>query len=258
MEIRDIARCDWEQGVKYREIAEEYGVSESTVKSWAARYWKPEKVATKVATGCKKVATKKVQPPPVSRAVSTDQQLAEAVDENEELTPRQKDFCLYFSRIRNATQAYLKAYGCAYSTARANGSALLANTNIRAELRRLRDLKAAALGELCGEDVVEMHIRIAFADTTDFVQVTGGHVVARDSDHVDGQLISEISEGPNGVKIKLEDRQKSLSFLERYFMLNPMDQQRVAYEKAKEKALERSLESDEEIEDLTPLAELLK
>jgi hypothetical protein len=40
--------------MKYRDIAGKYGISESTVKSWAARYWNKEKVATRV----KKVATK--------------------------------------------------------------------------------------------------------------------------------------------------------------------------------------------------------
>ncbi|WP_206458691.1 helix-turn-helix domain-containing protein [Anaerovorax sp. IOR16] len=51
---------DWKKGVKYKDIADKYGVSLSTVKSWASRYWKKE--------GCnqnkKKVATsnKKLQP----------------------------------------------------------------------------------------------------------------------------------------------------------------------------------------------------
>lgn len=50
--------------MKYKEIAEKYGISLSTVKSWAIRYWKknePEKVATneeKVAT----TTAKKLQP----------------------------------------------------------------------------------------------------------------------------------------------------------------------------------------------------
>ncbi len=37
------ARADWENGMKYKEIAGKYGVSESTVKSWASRYWKKDK-----------------------------------------------------------------------------------------------------------------------------------------------------------------------------------------------------------------------
>ena len=52
-EIRDQAFEDYKKGMKYREIAEKYGVSLSAVKSWAARYWKKE--------GCNQ-AEKKLQP----------------------------------------------------------------------------------------------------------------------------------------------------------------------------------------------------
>lgn len=46
----ELAKDDYEKGLKYREIAEKYGVSISTVKSWKSRYWSKEKVATKDAT----------------------------------------------------------------------------------------------------------------------------------------------------------------------------------------------------------------
>lgn len=39
-EIRDKAFLDYQKGMKYKEIAEKYGVSLSAVKSWATRYWK--------------------------------------------------------------------------------------------------------------------------------------------------------------------------------------------------------------------------
>ena len=50
--------------MKYKEIAEKYGISLSTVKSWAIRYWKQQE-GKKVATNEEKVATttaKKLQP----------------------------------------------------------------------------------------------------------------------------------------------------------------------------------------------------
>lgn len=54
-DLRDKAFKDYEAGMKYKDIAEKYGVSLSAVKSWATRYWKKQ--------GCnpatKKVATKK-------------------------------------------------------------------------------------------------------------------------------------------------------------------------------------------------------
>lgn len=58
-EVAQRAYVDYQGGMKYKEIAEKYGVSLSAVKSWASRYWKkegcnpkPKKVATrdKVAT----------------------------------------------------------------------------------------------------------------------------------------------------------------------------------------------------------------
>ncbi len=41
-EIRNRAFEDYKRGMKYKDIAEKYGVSLSAVKSWAARYWKKE------------------------------------------------------------------------------------------------------------------------------------------------------------------------------------------------------------------------
>lgn len=46
MEIRDQAYKDFRKGMKYKDIAEKYGVSLSAVKSWATRHWKNNKVAT--------------------------------------------------------------------------------------------------------------------------------------------------------------------------------------------------------------------
>lgn len=59
METRDKAYEDYKKGLKYKEIAQKYDVSENTVKSWASRYWKKDKVATKSRNRKNKVATKK-------------------------------------------------------------------------------------------------------------------------------------------------------------------------------------------------------
>lgn len=52
MEKWEEAYSDYKNGLKYREIADKYGISENTVKSWAARKWKnytPENISDKVA-----------------------------------------------------------------------------------------------------------------------------------------------------------------------------------------------------------------
>lgn len=56
-EIRDKAYKDYCDGMKYRDIAEKYGVSLSAVKSWATRYWKVATTDKKLQPQPKKVAT---------------------------------------------------------------------------------------------------------------------------------------------------------------------------------------------------------
>ena len=62
----EVAYQDFVDGMKYKEIAEKYGVSLSAVKSWASRYWKKKEGCNpkgkKVATKKKKVATRGGQP----------------------------------------------------------------------------------------------------------------------------------------------------------------------------------------------------
>lgn len=60
-DLRDKAYVDYKQDMKYKEIAEKYGVSLSAVKSWAARYWKKEGCDSghkKLQPKKKKVATR--------------------------------------------------------------------------------------------------------------------------------------------------------------------------------------------------------
>lgn len=64
-EVREKAFGDYRKGMKYKEIAEKYGVSLSAVKSWAARYWKKEgcnQKEKKLQPKKKKVATRGAQP----------------------------------------------------------------------------------------------------------------------------------------------------------------------------------------------------
>lgn len=266
---REEAYIDWKNGMKYKDIASKHGISESAVKSWASRYWKNKEVATeKVATNNKKLQLK-------SEKVATERgieisvvkAMADAVDENTELNEKQKEFCVRFMQNRNATMAYMKAYNCSYGVANTNGPRLLVNARIQEELKRLREIKNAALGYLCGDDVVELHMRIAFADITDFVEFKGGRVpivgkdgeiakvrvpgtdgepdreitrsyventvIIKDSDKVDGALISEIYTDKGEAHIKLADKTRSLKFLEDYFELNPHDRHKRDYDIAK-------------------------
>lgn len=58
MEARDRGYTLYKKGMRYKEIAEKIGVPLNTVKSWATRYWKDGKVATKAKPATKpEVAT---------------------------------------------------------------------------------------------------------------------------------------------------------------------------------------------------------
>ena len=68
-----LALFDRKAGMKYADIAVKYGVSVGTVKSWASRYWKDTKAATKK----KKVADKKVANKVASKKSTTSEKLNE-------------------------------------------------------------------------------------------------------------------------------------------------------------------------------------
>lgn len=61
METREEAYKDYTNGMKYKDIADKYGVSVNTVKSWASRYWKQKKLQPKEKKGCNP-KRKKLQP----------------------------------------------------------------------------------------------------------------------------------------------------------------------------------------------------
>ncbi len=274
---RDQAQELWDAfggTLKLCDIAAQLHVPESTVRAWKTKDgWgkKNERSAPKKIRSAPNVPNQQAETPTV------EQQMAASVAQNEELTEKQKDFCIYFMRNRNATQAYLKSHDCIYATANVEGPACLVNPRIKEELRRLREIKNAALGDLCGADVVELHMRIAFADITEFVDFKNirrphlhnglpiyvddpddrnpdgtpkqkilshyvNEVQFKDSSTVDGQLISEVSQGRDGAKIKLVDRQKSLDFLAQFFTLNPTDRHRQDYEE-KRRELDAAMEA---------------
>lgn len=231
----EVARKLYEQGILLKDIAEQLDVPEGTVRSWKKRYdWDN---ATLQKPECN-VAKESAQKKKVQQVVAAD---TASVSENPDLTEKQRLFCLYYVRCFNATKAYQKAYGCSYETAGSNGYALLQNTAIIAEINRLKQSRLNR--ELLDEhDIFQKYMDIAFADITDFVQfgqeeeyvigqfglvqvedpVTGkkaplkqkvNTVRFRESDSIDGTLITEVKNGKNGASIKLADRMKALEWL---------------------------------------------
>lgn len=223
-----------------KDIADQLGISAGTVRGWKSKDRWDEKLngtlqskernAPKHTERSKRDKVRE-QPPP---AITV---------ENEELTEKQRLFCLYYVKYFNATKAYKKAYACAYDTARSNGARLLANADIQSEINRLKEEHTRGV-KLDVQFIIQKYIDIAFADITDFIrfgqreeQVIGqfGPVFADgegdekvpvmqtvnyidflESDDVDGTIISEVKQGKDGMSVKLSDRMRALKELEKY------------------------------------------
>lgn len=256
-----LAEQDYMSGMKYKDIAEKYGVTLNTVKSWKVRYgWNKKGVHTK----SKKVCTRKQ-----GKNNAMKEAIAEAVDqvlENAELTDKQRLFCLYYVRCFNATKAYQKAYGCGYDVANSEGYKLLVKPCIKNEIQRLKQnrLNREMLDE---SDIFQKYMDIAFSDITDYVtfgqeevpvmamygpveikdEETGKKIPLtkrinvvkfKESSEVDGTLITEVKQGRDGASIKLADRMKALDWLAEHMDMATEEQ------RAKIEVMKSKIEND--------------
>lgn len=241
----------YKDGMKLVDIANQLGVPPSTVRRWKSTYeWDAERSDKKSERSEKKRAKKKEV---------IDDGTRETL-QNEELTPEQQMFCIYYIRTFNATQSYQKAYGCKYETAMVEGCKSLRKPKIRAELERLKEIKRQNI-LTCEDDIVELQMRIAFADIGNYVSfgvtdVEGekfSSVELKDSDRTDTQLIREVKEGKSGISIKLEDRQKAIDWLTKYFLMNPMDKHKQEFDRQKMELelikLEMQIKADGDVEE---------
>lgn len=148
---------------------------------------------------------------------------------NEELTEKQRLFCLYYVRWFNATKAYQKAYSCDYFTAAANGPRLLGNARIKEEIQRIKDAKIKQT-MYSTEDYFQKMIDIAYSDVTDYLsfgqeeaQDKNGNtfmmnvINLKESCDVDGTLIQEVKQGKDGCSIKLVRKEFALKWLDKHY-----------------------------------------
>lgn len=231
------------------EIAAQLNVPEGTVRGWKNKdRWDGKSNGTFRKNTERSKRDKKVH-----------KQLAKAVEENDDLTDQQKEFCLHYVQIYNQTQAAINA-GYSPQTAYSIGYNLMHNPKVRAEIARLKAIKAEAI--LAGpEDIIDRLMRIAFADINNFVEfgriavpimTKDGPLMVPDLDNpgklvpaaqevndmrfkeswmVDGGIISQIKVGKDGASIKLEDRMKAYDKLFDYFEMNPQDRRKQEYDK---------------------------
>lgn len=149
----DDARNDYLAGMKYKEIAQKYGVALSTVKSWKTRYgWQ---------RGQKGMHTKEK-----STRTKAPPRVVEELSENDELNDNQKRFCLYYLQRYNATWAYQQAYELSYQVAKVNAWKLMQKPKIKEQLDKLKRQQVRDL-YVTANDIVREYLHQATADITD-------------------------------------------------------------------------------------------
>lgn len=237
----EVARKLYEQGILLKDIAEQLDVPQGTIRRWKSTYKWDQADEPADCSDVRKESERSVnsERSEKKKAQRVKHDVA-SVTENPELTDKQRLFCLHYVRCFNSTKAAIKA-GYSKNTAMEQGYQLLQKTSVREEIHRLKQSRLNR--ELLDEhDIFQKYMDIAFADITDFVQfgqeeeyvigqfglvqvedpVTGkkaplkqkvNTVRFRESDSIDGTLITEVKNGKNGASIKLADRMKALEWL---------------------------------------------
>ncbi|MEH7541819.1 terminase small subunit [Bacillus thuringiensis] len=226
--------------IPIEDIAEELGKSISLVRKWKSKDKWDENITGNITTG-KKVITK-VENPKTKKKLK-------AILEDEELSEKERLFCLYYVKYFNGTQAALKS-GYTKESAHVQASRLLRRERVSSYIKELK-------GELVENvfveamDVLKEYIKIAFADITNYItfgqkeiEVEVGenttidadgneitetltearmvnYVDLQDHEMVDGSIITEVKQGRDGISIKLADKMKALDKLAQYFDLVP-------------------------------------
>lgn len=250
----------YKSGMKLVDIAAKLDVPPGTVRRWKSTHnWDSERSGSRSERSDKKRAEKK---PIVDDGTKGTLQ-------NNDLTPEQQMFCIYYSRTFNAAQSYQKAYGCSYQTAMVNGCLLLRNTKVRAEIERLKELKRQQI--VTGtEDIVELQMRIAFADMGNYLSFgqkeitdpdTGetfmvSTVDLKESGNTDTQLIHEVKRGKDGVSVKLADKQKAIDWLTKYFLMHPESKYKAEYERKRAEVKDNA--GEEILQNMQTIADILK
>ncbi|MGL5713157.1 MAG: terminase small subunit [Paraclostridium sp.] len=254
---RELAFKLWRenQEITNREIAKTLEVDEKKIATWKSRdKWK-ERVSSpeKEATTIKKNKCSTTKQETVVQQKNVVQQIEEESEKyeeksikqkiadtmlKEELDDKQRVFCIYYIKSFNATQSAIKA-GYSKSYALVDVYRLLENPSIKNYLNKLKKLYAQG-DYLDTQRLLERHKQIAFADVKDFTEFkvektfvdydeeTGNPIFEKsfqfrikDDVEVDGTLIKKIGMGKFGPVIELEDRAKSLDFLNKFYGIDP-------------------------------------
>lgn len=243
-EIHIEAEKDYISGMKYKDIAEKYGVSEATVKSWKTRYgWFREKKNGTHTKKQKSMHTKKTKKETGrdSKNTVTKGEL-KIICENDELTEKQKQFCVFFVKKHNATKAYMVTYGVDYMTAAAASSRLLKNVKIKAFIQMLKNERLNQM-YFSADDLVQRYMDIAFADVGDVATFTDRGIQLRDN--FDPTTVKSIKDTKYGYAIQMLDPFKAMEWLDKYFEINPQHIRRREYDQLKMQRMKQEIAAEE-------------
>lgn len=242
-EIHIEAEKDYISGMKYKDIAEKYGVSEATVKSWKTRYgWFREKKNGTHKKKQKSMHTKKIKKEIPKKGTNTvTKEELRVVCENEELNEKQKQFCVFFIKKHNATKAYMQAYGVDYMTAAAAASRLLKNVKIRAFIEMLKNEKLNQM-YFSADDLVQRYMDIAFADIGDVATFTEKGIELRPN--FDPTTVKSIKDTKYGYSIQMLDPFKAMEWLDKYFEVNPENVRKREYDMLKMQRLQQEMDEN--------------
>lgn len=133
------------------------------------------------------------------------------------LTARQARFVAEYLIDLNATQSAIRA-GYSERTAASQGQRLLTNVEI-SEAIQTAQANRANRTEITQDRVLLELARVGFADLRKAAEWSGGTVKLKASAELDDDTalaLSEISQGPNGIKIKMHDKLAALDKLARH------------------------------------------
>lgn len=220
-------------GMRLVDIAKELDVPDGTVRRWKNTYdWEHiQKNKKKENERSEDKSERSFELKNISR-LARKKDGTEDTLKNNELTPEQQIFCILYVRTFNATQSYLKAYKSSYETAMVEGCRNLRKPKIKKEIERLKEIKKQQL--LCDvDDLIELNMRIAFADMGDYVEFKENSVNLKKSSETDTQLIQSVAKGKNGISIRLADKNKAMEWLDKFFVMNPMDKHKQEFDQRK-------------------------
>lgn len=178
----------------------------------------------------------------MSRKKDINEACLDEIFDNNDLTPNQKDFVIYYVQSNNVAQSYLKAYKCKKQYASVYASKLLKDPKIQSAIKKLKKILMKSY-DVDVTSYVDYLLKVANADISDYITFEEEEVPILDnegqkvfdpdtgepltkkvnkmhltnSDFVDCSVVESIKQGRDGISIQLADKAKAWEKLAKYF-----------------------------------------